>query len=155
MDALSGLVVRDSGTCDRKERNSNMTHEIDALEGEALAAAVATRVMGWENDDGWWSPPDIVPGAAIETWRWRPDQGIAQAFEAVDKVAELHPEWWFRLGEHENLVNNVFTGPTGRLWRAMWFPPSDHPVYSVYSDHADRRIAICRACLKAVGEAQL
>jgi hypothetical protein len=122
-----------------------MTYEIDALEGEALAAAVATRVMGWENDDGWWSPPDIVPGAAIETWRWRPDQGIAQAFEAVDKVAELHPEWWFSLEEYDNMRDK----PKHRAWRAMWQALRG---MSVWSDHADRRIAICRACLKAVGE---
>jgi hypothetical protein len=132
-----------------------MTHdEIDALEGEALAAAVAERVMGWNRPQGsrlWYN------GLARDEMAvscYRPDRDIAQAFEAVDRIAALHPEWWFRLGEHEDLVNSVFTGPTGRLWGAMWFPPSDHPIYSVWSDHADRRIAICRACLKAVEEVQ-
>jgi hypothetical protein len=155
MDALSGPVFRNSGTCDRKERKRNMTHEIDALEGEALAAAVAEWVMGWAKDCydppdshrprwGWWDEegrsPHTVGG-------WRPDRDIAQAFEAVDRIAALHPGWWFSLEEYDNMRDK----PKHRAWRAMWQALRG---MSVWSDHADRCVAICRACLKAVGEVQ-
>jgi hypothetical protein len=145
MDALSGLVVRDSGTCDRKERNSNMTHEIDALEGEALAAAVATRVMGWNcpQDSRLWY--DGLARVEIAVNCYRPDRDIAQAFEAVDRIAELHPEWYFCLDRCLDPLSGE------RIWRAVWLLPDGWTVYR--GRCPDRCIAICRACLKAVGEA--
>jgi hypothetical protein len=82
--------------------------EIEKLDGPALAAAVAERVMGWklETHDHHLQDGRPVPFGGYPVWRmdkhttriavhWRPDQGIAQAFEVIEKLHERHPDWWF------------------------------------------------------------
>jgi hypothetical protein len=145
---------------DSGKEGRTMTHEIDALEGEALAAAVAERVMGWHRDkdetdwmtgryinSSWagryinssWDGEIELAGPDLE--RWRPDRDIAQAFEAVDHIAELHSLWAFSL-ELDGWE---------QAWHAVWLTEyGDH----AFSNDATPATAICRACLKAVGEVQ-
>ena len=76
-----------------------MTHdEIDALDGEALAAEVATRVMGWtqtipwEGADEMWDCGDGLH-EAVSGWDcWQPHRNIAQAHQVMENIC-AHGFW--------------------------------------------------------------
>lgn len=72
--------------------------EMTELTGEALAAEVATKVMGWTLEHGCWC--DKPHNDAYGEWEYptvavcafRPDLNITQAWKVVDKVRE-GSEW--------------------------------------------------------------
>jgi len=124
------------------------TDNTDELEGAALAAAVAERVMGWHQHPHpmyaeWWVD---AAGKMLYTFgAWRPDRDMNQAFQVMRAKAE----WCWRIEEWQNGIVQA--------WIEAPIDANEYGVIAVVRVLAidgDRtrawRTAILRAALKAV-----
>jgi hypothetical protein len=139
--------------------------EIEKLNGEALAAAVATEVMGWHTDDPNYQPhsPGIKPSewwvnemgtVGYPVWEWRPDRDIAQAFEVVSHVL-MSTNWQDFSYQWLDFILHRATFRAHRWGESGWPPGNavdrDNNYYA--SGEADSApTAFCRCALLAVQE---
>ena len=83
------------------------TTDPDELKGEALAAAVAVEVMGWEQRDAthWYEASQDRFVTRCEIRRWRPDRDANQAMKVLNSFGEGYvwelerakEGWWVEL----------------------------------------------------------
>jgi hypothetical protein len=108
---------------------------------EALRDDIAARVMGWTSGrvawayDGaamLWHSADGIP--LLPRDAWRPDQNDAQAMQVLERMVELGFD--YVLGSSGGRTFAAFEGPDGGSERV---------------EHPERRIALLRAALSALG----
>ena len=108
---------------------------------ELLCAETARLVMGWTAADIAWAYDGVTPvwhtaaGDPVMTvFSWRPDRNDAQHMRVLDRMIDLGFELTLTVGGGRTVVQ------VGR---------GSKPV--ARGEHADRRIALLRAALAAIG----
>ena len=124
--------------------------KIESATNEQLNVLVATRAMGWAQEDGWWFDPKdpvmvrytVQPLHECDANYWQPSTNIAHAFQ-VDK-----PEWAWWSEEHNDSFLEIGlreNKPNGMILTSIEVP----------LDPANKTAAYCRgrciAALKACG----
>ena len=118
--------------------------KIEDLTNEQLDVLVATRVMGWAQEDGWWFDPKdpvmvlytVLPLHEYDANLWSPSTDIAHAFQ-VDK-----PEWRWTFQEG--------WGPDSDLFIEVWEKTGRSTKALVPLDFTDKTAAYCRGrCIAA------
>lgn len=124
----------------------------EQLTGEALAAEVAQKVMGWRRLDILWLDGPHVEDRGYFVEQFRPDRDIAQAME-VEAAIESRQDWKLRQRYVYNLVSLVIGGEVGITttgsdqWEHLCVKPSIEVFWRTRRATPEQ---ICLAALQAM-----
>lgn len=127
---------------------SESLQNVQQLTGEALAAAVAERVMGWESftvQDVQCFTPSVNSSKVVRADTFRPDRDIAQAIAALEHLAGRKHWSWCIYRSDGTVAGPLYEVEITHAGKSHFgFSPLD-------GDGADSLpTAICKAALKAV-----